>query len=65
MLIGAVISTALALGIGIIIGHFAIPKATTDNTSGKYDRLTRQANQQNYQTFINSINAANIEANLR
>ncbi|CAF4187447.1 unnamed protein product, partial [Rotaria sordida] len=64
LIIGALIAIALALGLGIIIGHFAITK-TTSNTSFKYDRLTRPADQQNYQTFINSIQAANIEANLK
>ncbi len=64
MLVGAVVTAALALGLGIIIGHFAINK-TASNTSSKYDRLTRQADQQNYKTFVNSIQATNIEANLK
>ncbi|CAF1640902.1 unnamed protein product [Rotaria sordida] len=64
LIIGPLIATVLALGLGIIIGHFAITKTTT-NTSSKYDRLTRPADQQNYQTFINSIQPANIEANLK
>jgi hypothetical protein len=63
LLVGAVVTAALALGLGIIIGHFAITK-TTSNTSSKYDRLTQQADQQNYKTFVNSIQATNIEANL-
>jgi hypothetical protein len=62
LLIGAIVTAALALGLGIIIGHFAITKTTT---SSKYDRLTRSANQQHYKTFVNSIQAANIEANLK
>ncbi len=52
---------ALALGLGIIIGHFAIKK----NQTGKYDNITRQADSKNYKTFIDSIKAANIEDNLR
>ncbi|CAF1491216.1 unnamed protein product [Rotaria sordida] len=63
-IIGSLIAIALALGLGIIIGHFAITKTTT-NTSSKYDRLIKPADQQNYQTFINSIQPANIEANLK
>jgi hypothetical protein len=56
---------AIFLALGIIIGHFAIVKTTTSNTSWKYDRLTRQADPKNYKTFIDSIKAANIEDNLR
>jgi hypothetical protein len=52
------------LGLGIIIGHFAINKDQTPVYS-KYDRLTRQADQQIYKTFVNSIQADNIEANLK
>jgi len=55
---------ACSLGIGILIGHFAIIKTET-NVSWKYDKLTRPADQQNYRTFIDSIQAANIEANLK
>jgi hypothetical protein len=55
---------ACSLGIGILIGHFAIIKTAT-NVSWKYDKLTRPADQQNYRTFIDSIQAANIEANLK
>ncbi|CAF1392354.1 unnamed protein product [Rotaria sordida] len=64
LIIGALVAIALALGLGIIIGHFAITKRTS-NTSSKYDRLTKPADQRNYQTFINSIQPANIEANLK
>ncbi|CAF0939456.1 unnamed protein product [Rotaria sordida] len=64
LIIGALVAIALALGLGIIIGHFAITKRTS-NTSSKYDRLTKPADQRNDQTFINSIQAANIEANLK
>ena len=53
---------ALALGIGIIIGHFAIKKTDSVN---KYERLTRQADEQTYTTFIDSIQAQNIEENLK
>ncbi|CAF1148812.1 unnamed protein product [Rotaria sp. Silwood1] len=60
LIIVAVVATALALGLGIIIGHFAVPK-----TSWKYDRLTKPADQRNYQIFINSIQATNIETNLK
>jgi len=62
LLVGAIVKAALAVGLGIIIGHFAITKT---NNASKYDRLTRQADQQNYRTFVNSIQAANIEANLQ
>jgi hypothetical protein len=55
---------ACSLGLGIIIGHFAITKAAT-GAALQYKKLTRQADQQNYPTFINSIQANNIEANLR
>ncbi len=55
---------ACSLGIGILIGHFAITK-TTINLPWKYDKLTHQADQQNYQTFIDSVQANNIEANLK
>ncbi|CAF5163578.1 unnamed protein product, partial [Rotaria sp. Silwood1] len=60
LIIVAVVATALALGLGIIIGHFAVPK-----TSWKYDRLTKPADQRNYQIFIDSIQATNIETNLK
>ncbi len=56
--------TACSLGIGILIGHFAIVKTET-NIPWKYQKLTRQADQQNYQTFIDSIQPGNIEANLQ
>ncbi len=55
---------ACSLGIGILIGHFAIVKTAT-SVPWKNEKLTRQADQQNYQTFIDSIHAANIEANLK
>ncbi|CAF4982016.1 unnamed protein product [Rotaria sp. Silwood1] len=64
LVIGVVVVTALALGLGIIIGHFAITKPT-HNTSWKHDRLTKSADQRNYQTFIDSIQATNIEINLK
>jgi uncharacterized protein YneF (UPF0154 family) len=54
----------IGVGVGIVIGYFAINKQQTPAT-WKYDKLTREANQQNYQTFIDSIQAANIEANLK
>ena len=63
MIIAALVA-AVALGVGIIIGHFAIKKPTTTET-WKYDRLTRAADPQNYQTYINSIQASNIENNLK
>ncbi|CAF1344379.1 unnamed protein product [Rotaria sp. Silwood1] len=62
--IGAVIATAFALGLGLIIDHFGITKKTSD-TSWKCNRLTRPADPKNYRTFIDSIEAANIEANLK
>ncbi|UJR30817.1 hypothetical protein I4U23_018335 [Adineta vaga] len=65
ILIGAALIVALAFGLGIIIGHFAIKKTATTTTTWKYDRLTRAADPQNYQTFINSIQASNIENNLK
>jgi hypothetical protein len=52
------------LSVGIIIGHFGINKSQTPVTS-KYDRLTRQADEQNYKTFISSIQATRIEENLK
>ncbi len=55
---------ACSLGIGILIGHFAIIKTAT-NVPWKYDKLTRPADQQNYRTFIDSVRADNIEANLQ
>jgi hypothetical protein len=55
---------SIALGIGIVIGYFGINKGQTP-TPWKYEKLTRQADQQNYQTFIDSIQADNIEANLK
>jgi len=55
---------ACSLGIGILIGHFAIVKTET-NVPWKYEKLTRQADQQNYRTFIDSIQAGNIETNLK
>ncbi|CAF0755051.1 unnamed protein product [Adineta steineri] len=64
ILIGIGAVTAIAFGLGIIIGHFAIKK-TTSSITGKYDYLTRDADQQNYKTFISSIQSANIEANLK
>ncbi|CAF0826592.1 unnamed protein product [Adineta steineri] len=64
ILIGIGAVAAIAFGLGIIIGHFAIKK-TTSSITGKYDYLTRDADQQNYKTFISSIQSANIEANLK
>ncbi len=61
---GALIVASLALAIGIIIGHFGINKGQTSGP-WKYDKLTRQADQQNYRTFIDSVRADNIEANLQ
>ncbi|CAF1456898.1 unnamed protein product [Rotaria sordida] len=54
----------IALGVGIVIGYFVIKKQQNHDT-WKYDRLTRQADKKNYQTFIDSVQAANIEANLK
>jgi hypothetical protein len=53
-----------SIGIGILIGHFAIVKPAT-NVSWKYDKLTRQADRQNYRTFIESVQANNIKAYLK
>ncbi|CAF0721862.1 unnamed protein product [Adineta steineri] len=64
ILIGIGAVAAIAFGLGIIIGHFAIKKPTS-STTGKYDYLTRNVDQQNYKTFISSIQSANIEANLK
>ncbi|CAF4277937.1 unnamed protein product [Adineta steineri] len=64
ILIGAGVVVTIALGLGIIIGHFAIKK-TTSSTTGKYDYLTHDADQQNYKTFISSMQSTNIEANLK
>jgi hypothetical protein len=59
-----ILVASLALGIGIIIGYFGINK-TKSSGPWKYEYLTRQANQQNYKTYIDSVQAANIEANLQ
>ncbi|CAF2689426.1 unnamed protein product, partial [Rotaria sp. Silwood2] len=64
LIIGAVISIVIALGLGLIIGHFGISKKTSDS-SWKYHRLTKPADPKNFQTFIDSIQAANIETNLK
>ena len=64
IVVGALVTVLASMGIGIIIGHFAIAKKETPS-SWKYDRLTRRADPKNYQTFIDSIQAANIEANLK
>ncbi len=63
-LIAAIIGAAFAFAIGILIGHFAIAKEATD-VSRLYEKLTRKADQQNYRTFIDSVQAANIETNLK
>jgi hypothetical protein len=61
-----IVMGAFFLVLGIIIGHFSITKtSTTIDRSWKYDHLMQQADLQNYQTFIDSIKAANIEANLK
>ncbi|CAM2718148.1 unnamed protein product [Rotaria socialis] len=60
----ATIVAVVFVGIGILIGHFAITKEVT-NTPWKYSYVPRQTSQQNYQTFIRSIQAENIEANLK
>ncbi|CAF4274049.1 unnamed protein product, partial [Rotaria sp. Silwood2] len=54
----------ISVGIGILIGHFAIVKSQT-NISWKYDYIIRQANPEHYKNFIDSIQAAKIEANLK
>jgi hypothetical protein len=59
-----ILVASLALGIGIIIGHFGINKGKSSGP-WQYENLTRQANQQNYKTYIDSVQAANIEANLQ
>ncbi|CAF3456666.1 unnamed protein product [Rotaria socialis] len=64
LIIGALLGICLALGVGIIIGHFAIRKTNT-SISSKYAHLTRQADPHNYQTFISSVRAENIETDLR
>ncbi|CAF0961048.1 unnamed protein product [Rotaria magnacalcarata] len=64
LIIGALLGISLALGVGIIIGHFGIRK-TNSSMSTKYAHLTRQADPQNYQTFISSVRAANIETDLK
>ncbi|CAF1474642.1 unnamed protein product, partial [Adineta steineri] len=60
----AILIVAVAFSFGIIIGHFAIKK-TQHNATWKHDKLTRQAVHQNYHTFVSSIHATNIEANLK
>ncbi len=55
---------AFAFAIGILIGHFAIAKEGK-NVFELYEKLTRKADQQNYRTFIDSVQAVNIEANLK
>lgn len=55
---------SLALGLGIIIGYFGINKGKSSGP-WKYEKLTRQADQQNYKTYIDSVQATNIEANLK
>jgi hypothetical protein len=64
LLVAGIVIAAAALGVGIIIGHFGINKSQTPVT-WKYDRLTRQADEQNYKTFISSIQATRIEENLK
>ena len=51
------------MGLGIIIGYFGIKGVPSD--SWKYDNLTREADPTNYRTYIDSVQAANIEANLK
>ncbi|CAF5216524.1 unnamed protein product, partial [Rotaria magnacalcarata] len=60
----ATIVAVVFVGIGILIGHFAITKEVT-NTPWKHSYVPRHTSQQNYQTFIRSIQAENIEANLK
>lgn len=60
---GSLLVTISALGLGIIIGHFAINN--TNSLSSKFNRLTRPADPKVYRTFIDSIQAANIEADLK
>jgi hypothetical protein len=59
-----IFAAALVLGIGIIIGYFGINKRTPSGP-WKYDKLTRQADPQNYKTYIDSVQAGNIEENLK
>ncbi|CAF3610983.1 unnamed protein product [Rotaria sp. Silwood1] len=56
--------TIISIGVGILIGHFAIAKSQT-NTSWKHNYITQQANPEHYKKFIDSIKATNIEANLK
>lgn len=64
VIVGAIVGSGLVLGIGIIIGHFGIKK-NESTVDYKYSQLTRQVDEKNYKTFIDSINANNIEANLK
>ena len=61
-----VLVTALALGIGIIIGHFAIKKNDSPKSDEfDYSSLTKQADQETFKKFIDSVNAERIRENLR
>ena len=62
MIVIAAILLVLHLGLGIIIGHFAIPKK---GSTLRYAQLTREPDQKNYRTFLDSIQGSNIEANLK
>ena len=57
----------LSIGIGIIIGHFAIQKSNENSSSEvyPYSNLTREADDQNYKDYIKAIVANNIRENLR
>ena len=61
---GGAVLAAFAVGIGIIIGHFGINKSQS-SSPGKYEYLTRQADENNFRKFIDSIQADKIEANLK
>ena len=60
----------LTLGVGIIIGYFGINKGSSSPSPSPpspwpYENLTREADPKNYQTYIDSVQAANIEGNLK
>jgi hypothetical protein len=63
-LLAAIIVGSFSLSVGIPIGHSVKNKKETHIPS-KYGYVTPQANEQNYQTFIDSIQATRIEENLK
>lgn len=65
-ILAAVVSGAALLTIGILLGHYAIPKDTADPSAPAWvHSLSQNLDEDLLQDFMNQVEANNIRQNLR